>query len=111
MKVRARATVVDGIRFPSMMEARVYSRLRLLAKAEGATLFRQVRFPLFNLAPEEGSLLPHNISIDFVLVYPDGRRRYIDAKPQRRQAKSRDWKRGKAAFEMCYQASIEETDK
>lgn len=85
-------------------------RLRDEAESGGYVLFRQVRFPLLNLAPEDVSRLPLNISIDFVLQYHDGRRRYIDAKPRSKAAHSRDWRRGKKAFEACYNVTIEETD-
>lgn len=101
-------TTVDGIRFPSIMEAHVYQRLKLLAKAEGATLYRQVRYALTNIAPREDGR-PRYLTIDFLLVYPDRRHRFIDAKAKRWQ--SPEWGRGKAAFEAEYGYVVEECEK
>lgn len=101
-------TEVDGIRFPSKTEARVYARLRREAIAEGARLYRQVRFPLLSIAPNDKGV-PLSISIDFALVYSDGRVRLIDAKAKK--WKSRDWERGRRAAEACYGVAIEMTDK
>jgi len=97
-------TTRDGIRFPSKTEARVYQRLALEARADRATLFRQVRLPLLSLAPDD-RLRPLYLTIDFLLLYPDGRVRAVDAKAKR--WKSRDWARGAAAFTAFYGTKIE----
>lgn len=106
----ATATVcAAGHRHPSKMEARVCDRLTAEAAACGGTLFRQVRFPLFSLAPTDSGL-PHYITVDFVLELPSNivhkSRRYIDAKHPKRV--SPEWRRGSAAFHSCYGSKIEE---
>ena len=102
----ARATEVDGIRFPSKMEAAVFTRLRDELQP-GERLYRQVRFPLLAVAPNDKGV-PLAMTVDFVIVSPTGWRA-IDAKPKRR--KSRDWVRGKAAFEATYNVKVEEVDR
>ena len=98
-------TEVDGIRFPSKVEARVYRRLRHELQV-GERLYCQVRFPLLAIGPVE-KLRPLNLTVDFVIVQKDGTWRVIDAKTNR---KSREWARGKAAFEATYNLQVEETD-
>lgn len=99
----ATPTEVDGIKFPSKTEARVYRRLRGELKA-GERLYCQVRFPLLAIGPVE-RLRPLNFTVDFVIVQRDGTWRVIDAKTGR---KSREWARGKAAFEATYNVKVEE---
>lgn len=101
-------TMVDDIRFPSKTEARVYRRLRVEAVAENARLYRQVRIPLLNLAPNDNAV-PLYITIDFGIVYLDGRVRLIDAKAKK--WKSPEWLRGQKAAEAFYGIQIELTDK
>ena len=101
-------TVIDGITFPSRTEARIYLRLKTEAVRDGALLFRQVRYPLSNLAPRAEDGRPLYLTIDFEVAYPDGRRRFIDAKAKR--WKSPEWTRGKAAFEARYGHLIEECE-
>lgn len=96
----------EGLRHASKLEKRVYDRLVLQARHDGAILFRQVRFPLLSLAPTATGG-PLAITVDFVLVRGE-QWRVIDAKPKRR--KSCEWVRGKAAFEACYGVPIEEWD-
>lgn len=91
----------------SKMEAKVCRRLTLECEARGETLLQQVRMPLWCLAPgDKGSAL--YISIDFVIVVDNRMARAIDAKGAR---KSRDWLRGKRAFESSYGMELEETSK
>ena len=103
-------TTVDGIKFPSKTEARVYAALkREYPATKGWILFRQVRYPLTNVAPNEKGV-PLAITIDFELFHPEtGRRLLVDAKCRR--WKSREWVRGKAAFEARYGHRIEERER
>lgn len=102
----AKRTAVDGIMFPSKAEAAVYSKLKLVAQAEKARLYRQVRFPLLNLAPNERGV-PLSFTVDFVLVHPDNKREVFDAK---RAWRNREWVRGKAAFEAEYNLQVKEIE-
>lgn len=107
---RARRTTVDGIAFPSQMEARVYMRLRDESN-NGSTyrLLRQASYPLVNLTGDKDAK-PLRFTVDFVLVYPDGRKRYVEAKPSANKARSRDYVVRKSAFEACYNARVEECE-
>lgn len=93
----AKPTQVGDITFPSKMEARVYERL-LRELTPGERLYRQVRVPLLASAPDDSGK-PLNITVDFVIVTKNNTLRWIDAKGKRQ---SRDWRRGKAAFEAQY---------
>lgn len=104
----AQPTMLDGIKFPSKTQARVYARLKVEAQADGARIYREARFPLLNLAPDERGL-PSYLTVDFVLLYPDGTLRLIDAKAKR--WKSAEWRRGKLAFEGFYGLKVEERSK
>jgi hypothetical protein len=99
----AKPTEVDGIRFPSKTEARVYRRLKD-ELVVGERRYCQVRFPLLAIGPVE-KLRPLNFTVDFVIVRRDGTWRVIDAKTRR---VSREWARGKAAFEATYNVKVEE---
>jgi hypothetical protein len=71
-KYRAQPTTVDGIRFDSKREAKVYSDLMNLKRAGEITYFlRQVPIHL----PGGTRLV-----IDFLIFYPDRPPRYLDAK-------------------------------
>lgn len=83
-------------------------RLRVEAKADGARLFREVRYPLLNLASDERGK-PVVFTPDFTLIYPDNTVRVIDAKAMK--WRSRDWLRGKRAFEAWYGVRVEEVDR
>ena len=104
----AKPTHAHGRRFGSKMELRIFERLLLQSEAFGGLLFVHVSFPLFNLAPDEKHGCAR-ISIDFVLVGPDGSMRCIDGKP--RNWKSRDWQRGARAFTALYGIEIELVDR
>ena len=99
-------TWTDGtpVTLPSKTEARVARRLIEEAKAAGARLYRQVRVPLLSIASRPKGT-PFYLTVDFALVLPDGRRRYIDAKSSRR---SPEWARGRAAAEAWLGQKIEE---
>jgi len=100
-----------GRKHASKMEARVCARLRREIDAnilDALTLYQQVRFPLFSLAPNEKGA-PHTITVDFVVCSGSHLFRAIDAKAKGRV--SRDWRRGAAAFEATYGIRIEECDK
>jgi hypothetical protein len=71
-KYRAEPTTVDGIRFDSKREAKVYGDLTNLQRAGEISYFlRQVPLHL----PGGTRLV-----VDFQIHYPDGRVRYLDAK-------------------------------
>jgi len=98
---------VDGIVFGSMLEARVYEFLRV--HPAHIKLVTHARVPLWSSAPLCGKLTSY-ISVDFLYIAFDRGEwkicRAIDAKPKRRR--SRDWKRGKDAFEASYGVKLEE---
>lgn len=94
-------TYIDGIRFPSKLQARVYSRLvQFVSQHDGGRaetwIFREVRVPLFALPSDERGKA-RTLSIDFVIRFRTGALAYVEAKAKR--WKSRDWDRGRAAFE------------
>ncbi len=105
--------------FPSKTEARVADRLvrevRTLWAQEQAIaparkrltrIYRQVRVPLLSIDSDDRGI-PYTLCVDFMIVYADGRRRYIDAKTKR---KNREWARGRAAAQAELGITIEETD-
>lgn len=95
--------MIGEIRFPSKMEARVFQSLSANLQP-GEQLYRQVRFPLLAVSPGKNQV-PLYITIDFVVVGVGGTWRAIDAKSGR---KSREWDRGKAAFEATYGIPLNE---
>jgi hypothetical protein len=97
----AKPTTVRGIKFPSKLEAAWFEHLSALAIATGARLYRQVKFPLLDIGAEETGI-PRYFCVDFVLRGGPGDR-VIDAKGR----ESRDWSRGKAAFEAEYGIQVE----
>lgn len=104
----AKKTDVDGIRFDSKTEARVYQRLLLeAAEIPGTQVFRQVRWPLLTI-DAKGDHQPHTIRVDFCVRYPDGRLRHVEAKCPGRV--SRDWPLRAAAFRAQY-GPLEEVSK
>ena len=94
----------QGHAHPSKTEAAVCDRLHLEARVTEARVYTQVRLPLLALAPDANGR-PLYLTIDFLVVRGFSKR-YIDAKAGR---VSRDWRRGKAAFEVTY-GPIEEVD-
>lgn len=87
--------IVEGIRFDSKREAQVYKDL-VLQRVSGAIrgFARQVSFPLAST---------RRIRLDFVVVEPDGRTRYLDAKGFATEA----WKVKRAEFEALMGVKIE----
>jgi hypothetical protein len=100
-------TEVEGIKFASKSEARAYQYLKRVLP-EGHILFCQVRLPLMSLAHAKNRR-PMYITVDFMICRHTGTKyewlRAIDSKPPTKV--SRDWKRGKAAFESCYGLKLE----
>ena len=94
------------VTLPSKTEARVANRLLTKAKAAGARIYRQVRVPLLTIAPNDKGV-PFYLCIDFVIIYPDNREEWVDAKTK---MKNREWMRGKAAAEAWIGCKIEECD-
>jgi hypothetical protein len=104
-KPRGRVCYEDGFRFASETERRVYRRLRDEIRASGDSdlrLYLQARFPLWSLAPAPDGK-PRYITVDFAIVRGTQLIRVVDAKPKNRHARSRDWARGKAAFDRAYE--------
>jgi hypothetical protein len=97
----AKPTTVRGIKFPSKLEAAWFEHLCGIVKATGARLYRQVKFPLLDIGAEETGI-PRYFCVDFVMRGGTGDR-VIDAKGR----ESRDWSRGKAAFEAEYGIQVE----
>ena len=71
-KYRAIPTVVDGIRFASKLQARLYGEL-VLQRDHGDVAYFLMQAPIH--LPGGGKLV-----VDFLVVHRDGRVRYIDAK-------------------------------
>lgn len=114
-KWRATPTTVDGIRFRSATEARVYVRLRDGLGAD-EKLVCGARFLLVANAAKVGrASKAGSIEVDFTIWRAEGGAwvlsRAIDAKPGRSEAKSRDWRRGARAFAATYGREIEEAER
>lgn len=94
-KYKAIPTYVDGLRFPSKLEARYYSQLKLRLLAHDIKYFlRQVPFDL-----------PGKIKYycDFMVVELDGSIRYIDTKG----VETATFKLKKKQVEALYPVKIE----
>jgi len=96
-------TCVLGHRHQSKVEARVCPVVRDAAPV-GATVYRNVRLPLFALPPTDAGI-PLYLNVDFVVVVDRRIVRLVDAKSGR---VSRDWRRGAAACEATYGLKVEE---
>lgn len=91
------------VTFPSKTEAAVFDRLSSEVatlnrnvkpdEAPAAVLFRQVRLVLDTIAPNARGV-PYTLTIDFMIRFRDGTRRYVEAKSKK---KNREWMRGAAA--------------
>ncbi len=92
-----------GHRHASKVEARVCPVVRRAAP-DGATVYRNVRLPLFALPPTNAGI-PLYLNVDFVVVVDRRIVRLVDAKSGR---VSRDWRRGAAACEATYGLKVEE---
>ena len=76
-KFGAVATVNDGIRFDSQLEAKYYSLLKL-QQHEGSVLFFLRQVPLHIHGPEKSANIKY--VCDFQVFYSDGRVEFIDIK-------------------------------
>lgn len=93
-KYNARATTVDGWRFPSLAEAEYYQHNKLrIAAGELQYQLRQVPFHL------PGKL---TYRVDFLEVYADGRVRYVDVKG----VETQEFKMKKSLVEDLYPVKI-----
>lgn len=114
-RIRAKPITVDGIRFRSRLEARVYVRVRDELEPD-EKLVIDCRFPLIAVAPRIGKASKAGyIEIDFTVWRSRGEvmfrlERAYDAKPKNAAARSRDWRRGARAFAATYGIEIEEVD-
>lgn len=97
-------TCTRGHRHQSKVEARVCPVVATEAEAAKATLYRNVRLPLWALAPTDAGI-PMYCNVDFVFVSGGRIVRIVDAKRGRR---SRDWARGRKAVEATYGVAVEE---
>ena len=114
-----KGTTVDGVRFGTQLEARVYLWLKPQLRSDEKLLL-QLRVPLVTDCPRISPASKTGwISIDFVVWRYIGYTgtgsvwvmvRAVDAKPKRRQAHSRDWRRGARAFLATYGFEIEEVE-
>lgn len=104
-----RCASADGTPHASKMERAVYERIKRELRP-GAVLLRQVRMPLLSIAPDNLGR-PLYLTVDFAIIDESGPDacdiRWVEAKGKRR---SRDWARGKAAFEATW-GKIEEVDR
>lgn len=107
---RATPTTVDGIRFRSATQARVYVRVKGDLQP-GDRLMLDRKLPLPSIAPAVSRKVP-TLEVDFVVWRLDGDRwriaRLVDAKPAK--WRSRDWYRGKLACEASYGVRVEEAE-
>ena len=95
-KFRAKPTLCDGIKFPSIKEAKYYNELKLRRAAGGVVFFlRQVPFHL-----------PGGVKyvVDFVEFHGDGTVHFIDVKGMRTAM----YKAKKKMVESLYPIEIEE---
>lgn len=107
----ARETTVDGITFPSRVEARVYQAL--VAQFGRDRVVRPRALNLWAVAPDDWRV-PLSFRPDFAILASGvvfSHRRptlYVDAKSGKRR--SRDWRRGVAAFRASYAEPLYEWD-
>ena len=94
-KYNAKPTTIDGIRFDSKKEARVYQDLVLQWKAGQIRYFvRQVPIDL------PGGV---KMRVDFLVMHNDGHEQWLDAKGKA----TRDWLNKKKIAEAIYPIKIE----
>lgn len=98
----------SGHRHPSKMEARVCERLTAECGLLGETLVRQVRLPLFALAPKSNGTAMY-ATVDFGIVRGGRLARLVDAKNPTRV--SPEWARGAAAVQATYGITVEEVSR
>lgn len=113
MEANVAMRLVRDVRLANEEQKRVNEERRRsgLADLPMARIYRQVRIPLFSIAPRDdasGKGTPYYLSVDFVIVNTDGSRRYIDAKSK---YKSSDWARGRAAAQAELGITVEETER
>ena len=127
-----KGTTVDGVRFGTQLEARVYLWLKPQLRSDEKLLL-QLRVPLISDCPRISPAGKTGwLTLDFAIVRAGvlgpfvplaaeptvpgtggccwHMRRAVDAKPKRRQAHSRDWRRGARAFLATYGFEIEEVE-
>jgi hypothetical protein len=86
---------VDGIRFPSKVQRRVYIRLAEMCGADRIRL--DVRMPLLAGSKGNGRVLYQ--TVDFCCVHDGKAMLWVDAKTSR---KSREWERGMAMWRQSW---------
>jgi hypothetical protein len=106
---RAKPTTIDGIKFRSRTEAKVYGILAATLKP-GDKMLIHWKAPLLSIAPRITSKVPR-IEIDFSIWTPGvssfSLARAVDAKPAGGW-RDPSWSRGRAAFFATYGIHIEE---
>ena len=97
-KYKAIPTVIDGMRFASKREGQFYTALKLLKEKELISYFL-MQVPI---------RLPGNIKYvcDFVVFYPDGIVRYIDAKGMKTQVYTIKKKQVEALYPIIIEESL-----
>ena len=102
-------TTVCGMRFASKAEANGY--LILKARCPRCVIYRQVRYPLINISPTKTGI-PMWFTLDFVVRHsdPEHLARCVTYHDAKRGTRSREWARGRAAFEACYGVTVEEIE-
>ena len=92
----AKPNTIDGIRFPSKCESRVYLRL---CEIFGRDRIRcQVTMPLVAGEPKDNRR-PLRLTVDFAVMDGVKVKHWVDAKTNR---KNREWLRGKSLFEATW---------
>jgi len=100
-KYGAKTTVIDGHEFPSRREAEYYLIYKsMLQHGEIKDLQLQPRFELIPAYTTSTGkkVRPCHYTADFLLIYPDGRKRVIEVKGYR----TRDYQLRRKMFEYEY---------
>jgi hypothetical protein len=93
-KYNAKPCIVDGIRFASKFEAKIYGDVKLLVKSGCvASVILQKKFPLFG---KSGKICIH--IVDFFITFKDGHSEVWEAKGFPTQ----EWKLKRKLFEDNY---------
>lgn len=93
-KYNAEPTVVDGIRFPSKLQAKHYGTVRMMLAGKLISGYEmEVTFPI-NAGPD----IKMSYRADWVLYYPDGRKVIVDSKGYETREFKQKWKAMKSQY-------------